>query len=96
MSRYVVLPRAETDLRDIWRYTVEHWGIEQAERYIRNIESHFQAIADNPKRGRACDEIRAGYFRVPVGSYFVFYSVNRSVVSIARILHQRRDFRRHL
>lgn len=96
MSRYIVLSTAESDLGDIWRYTAEHWGIEQADRYIRNLESHFQAIADNPSRGRACDEIREGYFRIPVGSYFIFYSVSRSVVSIARILHQRRDFRRHI
>jgi toxin ParE1/3/4 len=96
MSRYIVLPKAEADLHDIWRYTAEHWGVEQADRYIRDIEMRFQAIADDPKLGRGCDAIRAGYFRVSVGSYFVFYRMNRAVVSIARILHQRRDFRRHL
>jgi toxin ParE1/3/4 len=96
MSRYIVLPRAEADLGDIWRYTADEWGVEQADRYIRDIENRFQAIADNPERGRACDEIRAGYFRVSAGSYFVFYRMNRTVVSISRILHQRRDFRRHL
>lgn len=96
MSGYIVLPRARADLREIWSYTAGEWGMAQADRYIRDIEMLFQAVAEHSKRGRACDEIRAGYSRISVGSHVVFYRATRAKISIVRVLHQRMDFPRRL
>jgi plasmid stabilization system protein ParE len=37
MRRYVHSPRAHADMSGIWDYTAEHWGVDQADRYIRQI-----------------------------------------------------------
>jgi toxin ParE1/3/4 len=96
MSRYVLSPRAQFDIDEIWDYTADQWGVDQANRYTRDIQAAIEAVAQDPRSGRSCDEIHAGYFRVSVGSHVVFYRVEVAHIRVARILHQRRDFRRHL
>ena len=96
MSRYLLSPRARADLDDIWDYTVETWSAEQAERYIRILQQAIETIAADPTRGRACDDIRPGYRKFSVGSHVIFYRRLDSAVDVIRILHQRRDFERHL
>ncbi|MFO1103910.1 MAG: type II toxin-antitoxin system RelE/ParE family toxin [Methylocystis sp.] len=96
MSLYALTPRAQTDLEDIWNYTVAHWGDDQAEKYLRQIVAAMAYVAADPERGRACDEIRAGYRKCAVGVHVVFYRNAQKGVEIIRILHQRMDFQRHL
>ena len=40
MAEYRLSPAAERDLEDIWTYTVEHWGADQADRR-RCVERHM-------------------------------------------------------
>jgi toxin ParE1/3/4 len=54
-------PRAQADLEEIWDYSVEIWGTDRAERYVRDLWEGIKYLAANPKRGRSCDEVRAGY-----------------------------------
>ncbi|MEJ0045705.1 MAG: type II toxin-antitoxin system RelE/ParE family toxin [Rhodospirillales bacterium] len=44
-GRIVVSPRARGDLEDIWDYTVERWGLDQAEFYFRQLWQHIDAVA---------------------------------------------------
>jgi toxin ParE1/3/4 len=37
MSGYVLSPRAQADLDEIWEYTAERWDEDQANRYILDI-----------------------------------------------------------
>ncbi len=62
-SRYRLSPLAETDLEDIWLYTLETWSLEQADRYLRTLFSAFAdlAIGRNTGRGIAVGiRLRAG------------------------------------
>jgi len=56
-GRYVVSPRAQSDIDDIWSYTESRWGIDQAEKYTRQLWQHIKAIAARPTSGRACLQI---------------------------------------
>jgi toxin ParE1/3/4 len=49
MSRYVLSPRAQADLSDIWDYTAERWGVDQAEAYIRLIQHAIETVVDDPR-----------------------------------------------
>jgi toxin ParE1/3/4 len=53
-GRYVLSPRAQLDLDEIWSYTESRWGIDQAEIYTRQLWQHVKIIAAQPTRGRAC------------------------------------------
>ena len=37
MASYDLTLAAEEDLRDIWRYTLETWGSEQADKYLDQL-----------------------------------------------------------
>ena len=72
MSRYRLTPAARRDLSSIWDFTEERWDVRQAETYLNEIRAAIERIADHPGRGRACDEIRAGYRRYSIGSHMLF------------------------
>ena len=94
--RFIVSPRARADIDDIWDYTVEHWGERQAEIYLRLLKAAVDAVATDPEVGRACDDVRPGYRRYPVGSHVLFYRVTSTAIVVVRVLHQRMDVERHL
>lgn len=96
MKGYILSPLAQADIDEIWDYTAERWGDAQAERYARVIEAAIKTAAANPKRGRPCDELRIGYFRLSAGSHILFYRIVGDNIDIVRVLHQGMDFERHL
>ncbi|HEV2561903.1 MAG TPA: type II toxin-antitoxin system RelE/ParE family toxin [Rhizomicrobium sp.] len=96
MTGYLLSPLAQADIDEIWEYSAKQWSVAQAERYVRVIQSAIEIAAANPKRGRACDEIRNGYFKLATGSHVLFYRIVGAKIDIARILHQSMDFERHL
>jgi toxin ParE1/3/4 len=96
MLGYLLTPRARADLDEIWDYTAKRWSVAQAERYLREIQRGVEAVASKPGLGRRCDEIRAAYYKMPVGSHILFYRRTDSRIQIVRILHQSMDVERHL
>jgi toxin ParE1/3/4 len=96
MSGYVLSPRARADLEGIWDYTAERWGVDQAEDYIRLLQRAIEIVADDPRKGRPCDEVRKGYRKYTAGSHVLLYRSAKAGIYIVRILHGRMDFERHL
>ncbi|HEX2257681.1 MAG TPA: type II toxin-antitoxin system RelE/ParE family toxin [Afifellaceae bacterium] len=97
MTGYRLTPAAELDLDEIWDYTAERWSAEQAESYLSVIRDACEGLANGLRRGRSIDEIRTGYWKLSVGSHFLFYRFGESGAGeIMRILHQRMDVSRHL
>ena len=96
MTRCLLRPRAQRDLEEIWAYTARTWSPGQAETYIRQIQHGCGIIADDPRLGRPCDDIRAGYRKFKSGSHFLFYRPINDGVEIVRILHSSMDFNQHL
>ena len=96
MTGYVLTPRAHDDLSQIWDYTAETWGIEQADQYIQDLVATFRALAEGSKTGTAANQIRLGYFQRVAGKHLIFYTKNRHGIRIVRILHQQMDIPRHI
>lgn len=96
MSGYRLSPAAQRDLSSIWDFTQERWDADQAETYVTEIRAAIERIADDPGRGRSCDEIREGYRRYNIGSHLLFYVESANGVDVIRILHQRMDPTRYL
>jgi toxin ParE1/3/4 len=95
-ARYVLSPRAQADMDEIWDRTAERWGTDQAEFYTRQLWRHIEAVASKPAIGRACPEVRAGYYKYLSGSHFLFYRLIDDGIDVVRVLHERMDFGRHL
>jgi toxin ParE1/3/4 len=92
MSGFLLSPAARADLTEIWDYTASRWGVEQAERYVRELTTACQGLADQRLTGRTIDDVRAGYSKLAVGSHFLFYRrTDSGLIDVVRILHQRMD-----
>ena len=97
MGVFHLTQAAKADLKGIGRYTQREWGTAQRNLYLTMLDSRFQALADDPRKGRDCGDIREGYRKHGAGSHVIFYrQIAAEVIEIVRILHNRMDFERHL
>lgn len=93
-ARY--LRRARGDLLAIARYTLETWGLEQANRYVDALEECCRRLAQEPTLGRVHAPLPR-YWRIEHGSHVVFFRREKNGdVVIVRVLHKRMLPERHL
>jgi len=91
----VFSPAAHDDLAAIWGYTAEHWSVNQADRYVDDIQDACYALAAGTRQGRPVD-VRAGYLKYLVGSHFIYFRNQNKYLEVIRILHGQMDAERHL
>ena len=95
---FVLTPRARDDLDGIWDFTVEHWDVDQADRYLYSpARSGFREPGRRDRSGRSAETIRPGYHRLTGGAHIVFYRTgDAGRIEVIRIRHERMDAERHL
>ena len=93
---YLIRKAAENDLEDIWLYSLEMWGVEQADSYILSLIERFEWLSNSQKMGRKRDDIKAGYFSFPEGEHVIFYKLTNGMVDIIGIPHHSQDVVSHL
>jgi toxin ParE1/3/4 len=91
----VFSPAAQADIEDIWDYSADNWGLDQADRYTDEIRDACQALAADRKRGRVAD-VRSGYLKLSSGSHMIYFRDHGDRLEIMRILHGKQDVERHL
>jgi toxin ParE1/3/4 len=94
--RYTLRQLAKSDLEQIWLYTLQEWGIKQADGYVLALISRFEWLSENPQIGKRRNDIKQGYFCFPEGSHVIFYTVTSYGIDIIGIPHQRMDVVTHL
>ncbi|NOT49497.1 MAG: type II toxin-antitoxin system RelE/ParE family toxin [Acidobacteria bacterium] len=88
--KYRFSGKARTDINSIWRYTFEHWSLEQADKYYNQIIAEIKALSENPDRGRDFYGRGRKYKFSQVESHLIFYrEVSSSEIEVIRILHKR-------
>src|SRR5690606_32474134 len=95
---YDISEEAANDLEDIWRYTLENWSLEQADRYLRIVLEEIIYLAGNPEAGKDYRKVRNGYRISKVKSHFIFYKINHKEynLTVIRVLHEMMDIESHL
>jgi toxin ParE1/3/4 len=96
MAEFRLTPAAERDLESIWTYTAQHWGVEQANRYIDFIAAAFEELAQSPQAAPACDNVRPGYRRRSDERHMIYFRITNYGIAVVRILHERMDAPRYL
>lgn len=95
MRSYDLTLAAEDDLRDIWRYTYETWGLDQAETYFDRIEACCDAVAGRTAQPKTLEVLPEGVHIFRCGYHYIVWLDEDRPVIIA-ILHERMDFMRRL
>ena len=91
MADYLLSQAAKDDLRRIYRYGVEHFGIQQADIYFQKLFDRFEQIALEPSFYPKVDYIRKGYRKCVCGSDAICYRVNNGREQILSNIGQQED-----
>jgi len=82
---------ADKDLEEIFDYTFQEFGLNQAIDYISGFDASFDNISQNPEIGRERTEIRENLRSLIKGKHVIFYRVLNDYIRIVRILHGSQD-----
>jgi plasmid stabilization system protein ParE len=91
MKRFILTPRAEQDLSDIWDYIAGD-NVEAAGRVLDTLEKAMERLAKNPGLGHMREELadrRHRFFLVY--SYLIVYRFETKPLQVIRVLHAARD-----
>lgn len=95
MAKFLLSRLAEADLANIGAYTLRTWGEDQTGRYLDDLETCCQRLADNPLSGRPCGRVRADLRRMEHGRHIVFFRRVVGGILVSPILHERMLPERH-
>jgi toxin ParE1/3/4 len=87
---------AESDFINIWATTFDKWGMDQADRYLDDIDRSLKSLAENPFLGPECSELLIGARRLLTGRHLAFYEVSEAANYVIRVLHQSMDVQQQL
>ena len=95
-ASYRLTIRALQDLNAIADYTIERWGADQMERYLKLLDNRFEWLAQNPLAGRERNDVHRGYRSFPEGSHVIFYIFSGDYVDVIGVPHKSMDIGSHL
>ncbi len=96
MGKYVLSPNAQESLKGIKAWSTEKFGARQTNIYLENLRARMRLLADNPKLGRARNEIKRGYFSYFEGSHTIYYKILADRIAVIDVLHQSMEPMRRL
>ena len=100
MSRsFRLTRRAEASLTEIGRWTIENFGLRQAELYEAELLNCCERILNGQAHSRSCavlvDDVEDLRF-IRAGEHFLVFLDRSDEVIIVDILHSRSDLSRHV
>jgi toxin ParE1/3/4 len=91
MNLFILAPRAEQDLSDIWDYIADD-NIEAADPVLEALENAIRKLTRNPGMGHWREELADKRHRfLLVYSYLIVYGHETKPMQVIRILHTSRD-----
>lgn len=94
--KLLVTEAALDDLRSIRAYTLETWGAEQEEHYLRKLWTRIESLRSDPLRYRLRDDLFPGCRVAAEGRHVLLFRAGDDVLEIVRVLHSAMDFQRHI
>jgi plasmid stabilization system protein ParE len=99
MSGYRFYPTADTRQDEIWDYTFNEWGEQQAEKYIVELHSYMSKLANNKLLWQALpanltvpgDLSLSVYFSHYNKHYIFFRELSDGMIGVMTILHETMD-----
>jgi len=93
---YTLSNKAEKDLRNIYQYTRQTFGKDQAAAYLLGLEECIIETAVNPSIAQKIDDIRPQYKRYLYQHHAIYFLERHSDIFIVRVLHQQMKASLHL
>lgn len=99
MSGYRFYPTADARQDEIWDYTLNEWGEQQAEKYIIELHSHLSKLANNkllwqdlPTRLVIPNDLSLSVYFSHYSKHYIFFrELSDGTIGIMTILHETMD-----
>lgn len=95
INKYILSQEADFDLEEIFEYSYAEFGLNQAIKYLGEIDDVFINIVNTPEIGRTRNELKKGLYSMPIGMHIIFYRILTDHVRIVRVLYGGRDLPRN-
>lgn len=89
--KYILTSLARQDVIDIWQYSAQEWGVEQADEYAYNLHATLQGLTEHPKKGAEIVHIAEGVRRIIYQRHCIFYRISGFDIEVFAILHANMD-----
>jgi toxin ParE1/3/4 len=91
MPRIIKQVQAEQDLLDIWLYTFNEWGEQQADDYLGQLDTAIQLLAEQPLMCRERFELVPPVRIHRHAHHLVVYLALDDGINVIRVLHESMD-----
>lgn len=96
-NRYILSVKASEDIREIAKFTIDNFGIRQADIYRNELASCINQLGETPEIGREYIAIKNKMLlRHRFKAHTVFYYAEETKIIIVRVLGNRMNFSKHL
>lgn len=96
MRPYIISPEAQGSLKQIKKYSLEHFGHQQTVKYLQRIMHRLNELSHNPSLGMVRDDIKPGYYSSFIGSHTIYYRMKNDCIEVIDVLHQSMEPSRNL
>lgn len=97
MSDPLIYRSAQIRLTEIWDYTLEKWGEDQADRYLRELASGILGLDGHRHLWRGIkDRWLHGVFFIRCAHYFIFFREMEGRIAVISVLHESMDMLKRL
>ena len=97
MSKYILSPQAQKRLKQIKDYTLENYGRDQKNNYLKMLRDKMHLTANSPyKVGKNRVDIKEGYFSLRAEKHYIYYRICDAHIEIIDILHKSMEPTRHI
>jgi toxin ParE1/3/4 len=96
MRKVIVRPDAALNIEEVADYTIDQWGHEQAETYVRELRRAIESLATSALRYPLQDIIHPGLRRKRSGMHHIYFIASNDSVEVLNVIHVQRDPGQHL
>lgn len=86
MEKYILSTEAQLDLEEIFDYSVQEFNLEQAIKYLHELEDTFHLLHSNPKLGVERNEIANNLRSMVKNKHIIYYIIAKNHI---RVIHNK-------
>ncbi|MBZ0254486.1 type II toxin-antitoxin system RelE/ParE family toxin [bacterium] len=92
MPTFHLTNTAKQDLINIWQYTFQNWGENQADSYLDLLESSCSNLLIKQETWKALKEIHPNLYSIKCEHHFIFFQLEKPKTPIVlAFLHEKMD-----
>ncbi|MBL1430276.1 MAG: type II toxin-antitoxin system RelE/ParE family toxin [Robiginitomaculum sp.] len=94
--KYKLSLRAEDDIREMFRYGLQEYGIAKADEYFDELHTRFDLLSEHPSWGANYGHITPNLKRYEHKAHSIYYTYFDEDILIVRVLGNKQDPARHV